>query len=125
MFTATASVQTAPHPSGAFKNRICRLAKLVTFVREANRNEVLEELVKPLDVARRVGRKVTRPLDGPLEGGIRAARAVEELPPRRFENQEGFVGGCSLYFSKDDRLGLAVLDERADATDTHVPVVRR
>ena len=75
-FTATASVQTAPHPSGAHKNRVCRSAEFVAFVREANRDEVLEELFKPLDVARRVGGKVTRPLDGPLKRGIRAALAV-------------------------------------------------
>jgi len=48
----------------------------VAFVREADCDEVLEELVEPLDVARRIGRKVTCPLDSPLEGGVRAALAV-------------------------------------------------
>jgi hypothetical protein len=75
-FTATASPQTAPHPSGAFKKPLCRSAELVAFVHKANRNEVLAELLEPLNIAGRVSRKVTRPLDGPLEGGICPALAV-------------------------------------------------
>ncbi len=61
----------------------------MAFVRKANRDEVLEELVEPLDVTGRVGRKMTRPLDGPLEGGIRAALAVNVPPPGRLENHYG------------------------------------
>ena len=60
----------------------------MTFVSEANHDEVFEELVEPLNVARRVGRKVTRPLDGPLEGGIRAALAVNIPPPGRFQHDQ-------------------------------------
>jgi len=48
----------------------------VTFVGEADHNEVLEELVKSLDVAGRVGREVPRPLDSPPEGWIRSAFPV-------------------------------------------------
>ncbi len=77
-------------PSGAFKKPLCRSAELVAFVRkaEADRDEVLEELVEPLDVARRIGRKVTCPLDSPLEGGIRAALAVNVPPPGRFQHDQ-------------------------------------
>jgi len=63
-------------PQGRSKNRVCRLAEFVAFVSKANRDEMLEELVEPLDVAGRVDRKVARPLDGPLEGGIFPAPAV-------------------------------------------------
>jgi len=58
----------------------------VASVREADRNEVLKELVESFDVTGRVGRKVTRPLDGPLEGGIRSAVPMNEPPVSRFEN---------------------------------------
>ena len=54
--TATASVQTAPHPSGAFKKPLCRSAELVAFVSEADLDKVLEKVFEPLDVTRRVCR---------------------------------------------------------------------
>ena len=60
---------------GAQKNR-SRLPEFVTFVGEADRDEVLEEIVEAFDIAGRVGREVLRPLDGPPEGGIRPAFSV-------------------------------------------------
>jgi len=61
----------------------------MTFVSEADRNEVLEEVVEALNVAGRVGCEVPRPLDGPPEGGIRSNFAVNVPLPRRFENYYG------------------------------------
>ena len=67
--------RTRRTPLGRTKNR-SRLQEFVTFVGEADRDEVLEEIVEAFDVAGRVGREVPRPLDGPSEGGIRSAFSV-------------------------------------------------
>jgi len=42
----------------------------VTFVSEADRDEVLEEVVEALDIAGRIGREMPRPLDCPSKDGI-------------------------------------------------------
>jgi len=46
------------------------------FVSEADGDEVVEEVVEPIDVAGRIGREVARPLDSPLERGIGSTRSV-------------------------------------------------
>jgi len=67
---------------------LSRLPEFVGFVSEADRDEVLEELVEALNVAGRVGREVPRPLDSPSKGGIRAALAVNVPPPGRFQHDQ-------------------------------------
>ena len=76
-------------PTALQQSRESCLSERRLPVSESDRDEVLEEVVEPLDVAGRVGRKVTRPLDGLLEGGIRSVLAVNVPPPGRFENHDG------------------------------------
>jgi len=78
----------------------------VAFVRKANRDEVLEELVEPFDIAGRVGRKVTCPLDGPPEGVICSVFAVNVPLPGRFENQYGIRWRLLTSESTGDRLNF-------------------
>jgi hypothetical protein len=52
------------------------LSKLGCIVRKADCDEILEELVELIDVARRVGREVPGPLYCPLKRRISSALAV-------------------------------------------------
>ncbi len=64
------------------------LSKLGCIVREADCDEILEELVEPIHVAGRVGREVAGPLDCPLKRRISSALAMDIPPARRFQHDE-------------------------------------
>jgi hypothetical protein len=57
-----------------------RLSKRYLLVSKADRDEILEERVELVDIARRVRREVSYPLDGPLERRIGSALAMY-IPP--------------------------------------------
>ena len=78
----------AAHLRGAQNNSRRRSPEGGFLVSEANRNEILEERVELVDVARHVAREVARPLDGPLERGISTTLAVNIPPVSRFEDDE-------------------------------------
>lgn len=62
------------------------------FVREANRDEILEELVESVNIAERVGREVVGPLDSLLERGISLTNRTRSTHRT----------GWSYYFSQYD-----------------------
>jgi len=64
------------------------LSKRCLLVSEADGDEVVEEVVEPIDVAGRIGREVARPLDSPLERGIGSTRSVNIPPPSGLQHDE-------------------------------------
>lgn len=74
------------------------------FHSEADRDEILEELVEALDVAGRIGREVPRPLDSPPEDGIRPAFTVNVTPAGRFQHKEWIRRGMLAGEPTGDRL---------------------
>jgi len=58
------------------------------FVSEADRDEILEERIEPLDVARRVGRNMSHPLDSPLKRGISSTFSMNIPPASRLEDDQ-------------------------------------
>jgi len=74
------------------------LSERFRFVSEADRDEILEERIEPLDVARRVGRQyMSHPLDSPLKRGISSTFSMNIPPASRLEGTtSGFVGAVRL-----------------------------
>jgi len=72
------------------------LSERFRFVSEADRDEILEERIEPLDVARRVGRNMSHPLDSPLKGGISSTFSMNIPPASRLEDDQWVRRGCSL-----------------------------
>jgi hypothetical protein len=75
------------------------------LVSETNRNEILEERIELVDIARRVRREVSCPLDRPLERGIGSALTMY-IPP---------AGG--LQDNKRIRRRLLACESTSDRSD--------
>jgi hypothetical protein len=69
-------------PQGRMNNNCGPLSKLGCIVHEADRDEILKELVELVNITGRVGREVAAPLKHPLERRISTALAVD-VPPTR------------------------------------------
>jgi hypothetical protein len=81
-----------------------RSPEFVPFISEADRDEILEELVEALDVAGHVTREVPRPLDSLPECMIRPAHAVNVPPPRRIQHDQRILRRLLAGKPTGDRL---------------------